>query len=102
MQFRPLKRGLDRIAYPGALLGMGGVVAVVQVVVKSVPQERATAEPLSTRQCLSSWKRQPRWSGFRRDECNSATVEHATVPQFLEDTVEVVLAPTGRVQQRNR
>ena len=50
---------------------MEEIVAVVQEVVKLVPHVRV----------------------------QQRTVEHATVPQFLEETVEVV-APTERVQQR--
>ena len=50
---------------------MDDIVAVVQEVVKLVPRERV----------------------------QQRTSEHATVPQFLEETVvEVVLTPTERLQ----
>ena len=37
---------------------------------------------------------------FLQERMQQPTVEHAPVPQIREETVEVVLAPTERVQQR--
>ena len=35
-----------------------------------------------------------------QEPAQQRTVEHATVPQFLEETVEVVVASVERVQQK--
>ena len=65
-------RVADQMAGIPVPLVMEEIVSVLQELVKLVSQERV----------------------------QQRTVEHALVPQILEETVEVVLAPTERVQQR--
>ena len=76
LQFTPLERDPERIAKQMLDIrvpwGMEEILAVVQEVVVFAPTGRV----------------------------QQRTVEHATVPEFPEQTVEVVPAPTERVHQR--